>query len=662
MTTIETFQNDLCLAIQSAVQSLGCENFDGHSISFSPVPDNAKGDIAMACFPLRGRLLKLDDKTRNNPAAIAQNLALALSDCPFFEDVSAVGPYVNISYNTASLSQIVLGEILTQNLHFADAPKKNARVVIEFSAPNTNKPQHLGHLRNNVIGDAMSRLLAKSGYDVKKVNIINDRGIHICKSMLMYMKHHTDLTPEKAGKKGDHLVGDFYVEFDKEFQAEYKTWLQSEDGKAAFNAFCQSEAGKKARAAIDAYEAAPENKRKGKAPGDIFSVFKAATKDSYFNTQSKLGKEATELLIKWENGDKTTREIWKRLNSWVIDGFMDTYKTLGITFDKIYFESDTYKLGKDLILEGLKNGIFHRLQDNAVAFDLTKIGLSGEKIVLRSNGTSVYITQDIGTAVERYKDFHYDRMIYVTGDEQIHHFKVLFGIMSQLRPELKNALEHLAYGMVTLPNGRMKSREGTVVDTDDLILEMSTLVRGLMDNKSDKEHYLQADRDELSHRAQTIALAALKYFLLDVPPTSWMEFNPEKSVDLQGRTGAYCLMNYARTRSILRKAGYQPTQSPNLDILSCLRSTQEKKILLSLMQLPNAIRWATESKDPSKLAEYLFNLCKTFAFIFTDKAGHPILTCPDENLKAARLALVHAISIVLKIGLNLLAIETLEEM
>lgn len=659
--SVQSFKSDILESIAAVCRDLGGD-LEADQISLNPVPENQFGDIAMTCFALRGKLKNLDAKAQNNPVAIAQVLAQKLEQSPLFDGVKACGPYLNMAYNTATLSQIVVGEILKNGAHFGDAERKNQKVVIEFSGPNTNKPQHLGHLRNNVIGESMSRLLDKAGYDVTKVNIINDRGVHICKSMLVYLKYGDGITPEKAGKKGDHLVGDFYVRFEKEFQAEYRQWLESDEGKQAFVDYQNSEAGQKALKAIEAYEKLPENKRKGKAPADIFSSFKADTKDKYFNTKSKLGAEATDLLVKWEAGDPEVRRVWKLLNTWVIDGFLDTYKTLGIHFDKLYYESNTYKLGKDIIEDGVKKNIFHRLPDNATAFDLSRIGLTGEKIVLRSNGTSVYITQDIGTAIERYHDYHYDKMIYVVADEQNHHFRVLFGILGELRPDLAGKFEHLSYGMVTLPNGRMKSREGTVVDTDDLIEEMTRLVREVMDNKSDREHYADADETECARRAQVIALAALKYFLLNITPTSWMEFNPEKSLDLQGRTGAYCLMNYARTRSILRKAGYEHRDIVDENILASLKTPEEKKVLMTLMQCPDIIQWAAESSDPAKIAEYLFNLCKSFAFIFTDKVGHPILTCEEPNLRAARLALVDALGTVLKMGLNLLGIETLEEM
>ncbi len=656
--SVQTFQQDILESVASACRQLGAE-IQSDQINLAPVPETAFGDIAMACFPLRGKVNALPENVRSNPAAIAQELAKILNELPFFDEVRAQGPYVNMSYDTSRLSRLVLSEILSNDEHFGDQDDKKSRIMIEFSGPNTNKPQHLGHLRNNVIGESMSRILKKVGYDVVKVNIINDRGIHICKSMLSYIRDGADKTPESVGKKGDHLIGDYYVMFEKDFQAEYGAWLQSDEGKATFESWKSSPEGTKAQKAIDAYAAQPEGKKKGKAPADLFAAFKSDYKDRYFNEKSELGRKASQMLIQWEQGDEKTRELWKKLNTWVIDGFMDTYKTLGITFDKLYYESQTYKLGKDLVAQGLESGIFHKLSDGAVAFDLAQMGLTGDKIVLRSNGTSVYITQDIGCAIERYKDYHYDRMIYVVADEQNHHFKVLFSILGLLKPELKGQFEHLSYGMVTLPNGRMKSREGTVVDTDDLIEEMAGLVKGVMDDKTNREHYADADEAELQRRSKVIALAAIKYFLLDVTPGSWMEFNPEKSLDLQGRTGAYCLMNYARTRSILRKAGY--IRDKNAD-LSKLNSMQEKKLLMNLMKFHTTLNWAAESRDPSKLAEYLFNLCKSFAFIFTDKAGHPILTCEDPAVKAARLALVDAIGVVLKMGLNLLGIETLEEM
>ena len=657
--SVQTFQQELREAVAAACRALGAEDIDESQINLSPVPETAFGDIAMACFPLRNKVAALPENVRKNPAAIAQELAKTLSGLPYFDEVRAQGPYVNMSYDTARLSRLVLSEILDKKEQYGSLPERGERVMIEFSGPNTNKPQHLGHLRNNVIGESMSRLLKKAGYDVVKVNIINDRGIHICKSMSAYIHDGASKTPESAGKKGDHLIGDYYVMFEKAFQAEYKSWLESDEGKAAFEAWKNSADGIKAQKAIDAYNALPEEKRKGKAPADLFSSFKSGYKDKYFNEKSALGKEASDMLIKWEAGDPETRALWAKLNGWVIDGFMDTYKTLGITFDKLYYESQTYKLGKDLVLEGLKSGIFHKLDSGAVAFDLAQMGLSGDKIVLRSNGTSVYITQDIGCAIERYKDYHYDHMIYVVADEQNHHFKVLFSILGLLRPDLKDRFEHLAYGMVTLPNGRMKSREGTVVDTDDLIEEMAGMVHQVMDERTNREHYEDADDSELSRRAKVIALAAIKYFLLDVTPASWMEFNPEKSIDLQGRTGAYCLMNYARTRSILRKANYINSNDTDLSKLS---SDQEKKLLMNLMKFHSILNWAVDSRDPGKIAEYLFNLCKSFAFLFTDKANHPILTCEDPELKAARLALVDAIGIVLKMGLGLLGIETLEEM
>ena len=422
--SVQTFQQELREAVAAACKALGADNIDESQINLSPVPETAFGDIAMACFPLRDKVSALPENVRKNPALIAQELAKILSGLPYFDEVRAQGPYVNMSYDTARLSKLVLSEILEKNDQYGSLPQRGERIMIEFSGPNTNKPQHLGHLRNNVIGESMSRLFKKAGYDVVKVNIINDRGIHICKSMTSYIHDGANKTPESAGKKGDHLIGDYYVMFEKAFQAEYGAWLETDEGKKAFDEWKQTTEGIKAQKAIDAYEKLPEDKKKGKAPAELFPAFKSAYKDRYFNEKSALGKEASDMLIQWEAGDPDTRALWAKLNGWVIDGFMDTYKTLGITFDKLYYESQTYKLGKDLVSEGLKSGIFHTLDNGAVAFDLAQMGLTGDKIVLRSNGTSVYITQDIGCAIERYKDYHYDHMIYVVADDyEIFHRK-----------------------------------------------------------------------------------------------------------------------------------------------------------------------------------------------------------------------------------------------
>lgn len=659
MHTIESYQKAIGETIVETCRHLGATDYSINELAISSVPDTAFGDIAINCFGLRERLGQLPQSAQKNPAAIASALAEALNKSDLFDEVRAVGPYVNMSYNMGLLSDIVISQVLAKKECFANLEGKKKKIIIEFSGPNTNKPQHLGHLRNNVIGESMSRILKAAGYELVKVNIINDRGIHICKSMVAYLRHGNGENPTSANKKGDHLIGDYYVQFDRDFQAEFKAWLDADEGRCAYEAWKDTEAGQKAQKAIDAYEKL--EKKKGKVPAPLYDAFVSAIKDSYFNDHSELGKEATDLLLKWEDGDVETLALWKKLNQWVLDGFAETYKSLGIEFDKLYFESETYKLGKDIIYDGLERGVFHRLPDGAIAFDLTKMGLTGDKIVLRSNATSVYITQDIGTAKERYKDFGYDKMIYVVADEQNHHFKVLFAIMGELFPDLANRFEHLSYGMVTLPHGRMKSREGTVVDTDTLIVEMTDLVSELMDNKEDKEHYETADRDEIQHRTRTIALAALKYYLLDVTANSWLEFNPEKSLDLQGRTGAYALMNYARTRSILRKAHYVHRDSLSAEVLRTLQTPQEKRLLIILLQFSNILNWAAESRDPAKLAEHIFTLCKAFAFIFTDKVGHAILTCPDPKLKEARLALVDACGIALKTGLNLLGIDTLEE-
>lgn len=662
MQSFNELQSQVMAAIHAALHSFGASQNDTQTLSLAPVPDTAQGDVALPCFSLRQKLPLLAASEQNNPNAIATKLAQSLGTCPYLDWAQPSGAYVNLQYKTELLAQLVVGEILQKGEHYGESAPNHERVVIEFSAPNTNKPQHLGHLRNNVIGESVARILAKRGYEVKRVNLINDRGIHICKSMLAYQRYANQATPESSQKKGDHFIGDYYVLFEQKFQAEYKSWLQGSAGSQAYDAWLQSPEGTRAQKQYDAYYEKPESMRKGKVPAPVHESFKSTFKDKYFNEFSELGIAATQLLLDWEAGKSDVIALWKQLNTWVIEGFLQTYELLGIHFDKIYYESQTYKLGKNVVQEGLERSIFYKLPDGAVAFDLSRIQLTGEKILLRSNGTSVYMTQDIGTALARFDELSYDRMIYVVADEQNHHFKVLFGILENLRETLKGRFEHLSYGMVTLPTGRMKSREGTVVDIDDLVVELCGMVSQVMQDKSDREHYAQADEAELQRRALVIALAAVKYFLLDVTPPSWMEFNPEKSVDLQGRTGAYCLMNYARTRSILRKADYAFSQKIDPQILATLSTPQERKVLLSLAQFPAAIQWAADARDPSKLAEYLFNLCKCFAFIFTDKAGHPILSCEDPALRQARLHMVDACGTVLRSGLFLLGIECLEEM
>ncbi|MDX9721808.1 MAG: arginine--tRNA ligase [Myxococcota bacterium] len=664
--TIADFFATLEAGLCAAVHSLGGPS--EYKPSLGSVPKAELGDAALPCFPLKGLLTKLDERARNNPGAIAQALATAIQaqQLELLESCQAAGPYVNLRYRSEAIARVVMTDALDNGHAFGKLQRDGCHVVIEFSAPNTNKPQHLGHVRNNVLGESVSRILRHAGYKVSKVNLVNDRGIHICKSMLAYQLWGRDATPESTGKKGDHLIGEFYVMFETAFSKEYEAWRQSPDAAAAYQSWTLEPSGARAVAAWEKYQqraALPtdaQTKRPARPPAEPQSVFAKEYKDRYFNSLSPLGQQARQLLQRWEAGDEEVRKLWSKLNAWVLEGFDDTYRRMGIHFDKVYYESQTYTLGKAAIAEGLRSGVFYQRDDGAIAFELSRIGLEGEKIVLRSDGTSVYTTQDLGTALARLDELGFDRMVYVVADEQNHHFRVLFGILAQLRPQLEGKCEHLSYGLVHLPSGRMKSREGTVVDADDLMNEMRSLASGVIAQRMQTEHYSQTDDEERVYRAERIGLAALKYYLLDVSPQSSMEFDPEKSIDLQGRTGAYCLMSYARTRSLLRKAGEVPEL--DLEVLSSLSSPDEKRVLLQLLQWPSVVEWAASSRDPSRIAEYLFELCKAFAFVFTDRCGHPIINCPDPAQRKARLLLVRALGVTLQTALGLLGIETIEEM
>jgi arginyl-tRNA synthetase len=671
MSTYDTIQG-LNAAVMSrlsdAITRLGAAEVPDLPISRCPTPE--QGDLALPCFALRGALSALDPGARNNPVAIAKALAAAIPSDALIQRAAAAGPYLNLKIDTQALIRAVLSDVAASGSRFGmGQPAHPERVVVEFSSPNTNKPQHLGHVRNNLLGESVSRCIAHSGHHVTKVNLVNDRGIHICKSMLAYQRWGEGITPQAAGKKGDHLIGDFYVLFETKFQAEYAAWQQTDAAQALLRAWLETDEGR--RAAV-AYDRAEQAKAKAPAPDPSkppkkekvipapAKAFFSDYQDTFFNSVSDLGRACTQLLLDWEADDPAVRTLWSTLNRWVLDGFLETYARLGVSFDKIDYESHTYKLGKEIVADGLQSGVFQTRADGAVTFDLTKLGLTGEKVLLRSNGTSVYMTQDLGTALARHDAYQFDKMIYVVGNEQEYHFKVLFGVLGHVRPALANSCHHLSYGMVHLPQGKMKSREGTVVDADNLMDEMRDLVLEEIQAKLTSEHYAHVDEAEQRRRAEVIALASIKYFLLDFTAASDVKFDPQQSIDFTGRTGAYCIYNYARTRSLLRKAGELPAFNP--DTLASLGTDAERELVTAVMGWPAAAAWAARDRDPAKVCDYLFQLCKSFSFLFTDSAGHPIIRCEDASLRAARLMLVDAVGGVLKLGLTLLGIETLEEM
>jgi arginyl-tRNA synthetase len=495
------------------------------------------------------------------------------------------------------------------------ATEESPLVMIEYSSPNTNKPLHLGHVRNNLLGFALANIMAANGNKVVKTNIVNDRGIHICKSMLAWLKYGNGETPESSGKKGDHLIGDYYVAFDKHYKAEVKELT------AQFMA-----------------EGLTEEEAKAKA-----------------EKESPLMKEAREMLVKWEANDPEVRSLWKKMNDWVYAGFDETYKMMGVNFDKIYYESNTYLEGKEKVMEGLEKGFFYRKEDGSVWADLTGEGLD-HKLLLRGDGTSVYMTQDIGTAKLRFQDFPINKMIYVVGNEQNYHFQVLSILLDKLGFEWGKSLVHFSYGMVELPEGKMKSREGTVVDADDLMEEMINTARetsqelGKLDNIS---------KEEADNIARIVGLGALKYFILKVDPRKNMTFNPKESIDFNGNTGPFIQYTYARIRSVLRKAAEAGIEIPATIPGGLTLSEKEEGLIQMLSDFKGIVKQAGEIYSPSIIANYCYDLVKEYNQFYHDFS---ILREENENIKVFRLALSANVAKIVRLGMNLLGIEVPERM
>lgn len=620
-----------------------------------PPPRAEMGYLGLACFPWAKEL-------RKPPVAIAadlhERLTQATAHDPLIEEVHVEGPFLNFRLHQPQVLKLLLDEIGRDQGHLCGdfvSPEADQKILVEYSSPNTNKPQHLGHVRNNLLGQVVSNIMEHYGYQVIRTNLINDRGIHICKSMLAYQRFGEGVTPESAGIKGDHLIGDFYVKFNSAFSAEYKAWLGSEAADEAFAAWKASPASRKP---VQGWQKAHRKKGEPAPEPDeatLRGLFEANYKDIYFNTASEMGAATSELLRRWEAGDDEVRALWKTLNGWVEAGFWQTYQRMGIHFDHVDHESETYLLGKDLVQEGLEAGVFEKADNGATVFNLEKIGLQGQKAVLRPDGTSLYTTQDLGTAVRRYEQYKPQQMVYVVGDEQNHHFKVLFGILGTLRPELQGQCHHLSYGMVNLPHGRMKSREGTVVDADDLMNEVHSLAEEATRAIYKDEALEEA---ELHHRAEIIGLAALKYFLMDHTPQTTMTFNPEASLELTGRTGVYALYSYARTAGILSKGEFQVGEASVQD-LAPLTHEKALEIIGVLASFPQVIKRSFDLYDPSKITEYVWKLGKTFSSFYEHC---PVLQAETPELRQARLYLVYAVNQVQKQALALLGITALERM
>ena len=568
-------------------------------------PADFAGDVTVSCFPLAKAL-------RRNPMQLAPVISDFLLKHPDIQQAEAVKAFVNITLTPTALMRDTVAD--PQGILAATAlpPEERRRILIEFSAPNTNKPQHLGHVRNNTIGMATAAILERAGHDVIRVNLVNDRGVHICKSMIAYQRFGNSATPQSTGKKGDHLVGDFYVRFDQEYRRQLAELRQNNKELA------------------------------GKDDDDLF-------------LETEIGRATQDMLKAWEDNDPEVRRLWTTMNTWVLDGFAETYSRMGVTFNKTYLESQTYTLGKDIIQDGLERGVFTRREDNAIVIQFDDSSL-GTKVVLRSDGTSVYVTQDIGTTLLKQNDFNPDQQIWVVGDEQIRHFKVLFAILKALGYAWADQLTHMAYGMVNLPTGKMKSREGTVVDADDLIAEMADLARAATLEKAGDDV-----PENLDERAAVISMAALKFMLLKVNPKTTIMFDPQASIKFEGDTGPYVLYAYARIASMLRKAeenAMLPKTEADID-WSLLADPAERALALRCSLYPESLQKAARELDSSTLASYLLDLAKDFSTFYRNC---PVLAASEPALREARLALSARVREILKDGLNALTINTLESM
>lgn len=603
-------EDQISSAALAAVKDLYGVEVPEKMIQLQKTRSDFEGNLTLVTFPL----LKTSHK---KPEDTAQDLGEYLKkNCKAVADFNVVKGFLNLVIAQSAwvglLNDINGDEKFGEKRVTDDSPL----VMIEYSSPNTNKPLHLGHVRNNLLGWSLAQIMEANGNKVVKTNIVNDRGIHICKSMLAWLKWGNGITPEKAGKKGDHLIGDFYVLFDKHFKEECKQ-LQEQYEK----------------------EGMTTDEAKAKA-----------------EQEAPLIKEAHEMLVKWENNDPEIRALWEKMNSWVYAGFDETYKALGVGFDKIYYESNTYLVGKKKVEEGLKKGLFIRKDDNSVWADLTNEGLD-QKLLLRKDGTSVYMTQDIGTAEMRFNDFPIDKMIYVVGNEQNYHFQVLSILLDRLGFKWGKDLVHFSYGMVELPNGKMKSREGTVVDADDLVASMIENAKTLSEDKVNKlEGITEEEKNEI---ARIVGMGALKYFILKVDARKNMLFNPEESIDFNGNTGPFIQYTYARIRSILRKAEAQNITLP--DTLNDDAPLNEKEIALiqKLNDFSVAVAQAGVDYSPSGIANYCYELTKEFNQFYHD---YSILNADTEAEKITRLVLAKNVAKVIKNGMALLGIEVPERM
>lgn len=591
-----SIDNIISKATAEAIKSLYNADIDASLIIPQTTKKEFEGNLTIVVFPF----LKASKK---NPEATAKEIGQYLQEnCDAVEKFNVIKGFLNITIKPAFWSGILKKISEDPEFGFKEATPESDLVMIEYSSPNTNKPLHLGHVRNNLLGYSLAEIMKANGYNVVKTNIVNDRGIHICKSMLAWQKWGNGITPEKAGKKGDHLIGDFYVLFDKKYKAEVRELMENEN-------LSQEDAEKK----------------------------------------STLMAEAREMLRLWETGNEEIRNIWRMMNEWVYAGFDETYKRLGVDFDKIYYESNTYTEGRDKVLEGLEKGEMYRKEDGSIWADLTNEGLD-HKLLLRSDGTSVYMTQDIGTAKLRYMDYPIDKMIYVVGNEQNYHFQVLSILLDRLGFKWGKDLVHFSYGMVELPEGKMKSREGTVVDADDLMDEMISTAKEISTQLGKLDGISEKEADNIS---RIIGLGALKYFILKVDPRKNMTFNPKESIDFNGNTGPFIQYTYARIQSVLRKAA-ETEQNLSFDIDTFEPNEKEISLIQSIADFPNVVSEAGKNYSPAFIANYIYDLVKEYNQFYHD---YSILREPDKTVRSFRILLSKCTGEIIRKGMELLGIE-----
>jgi arginyl-tRNA synthetase len=589
-------------------------------ILLSPTRKEFEGDYTIVVFPFA-------KNAKLSPDALGQKLGeFMASELTAISSFNVVKGFLNLVVKDQIWNDFL--ESMYHREKYGYLPPNGQKVMVEFCSPNTNKPIHLGHLRNILLGWSSYKILSAAGYEVVRVQIINDRGVAICKSMLAWEKFGGGTTPASTGIKGDHFVGDYYVIFEKKSKAEYEEFQLSERGLAVYEL----------------------RKKQGQTPQEFFKDFK----NQWFNEYSELGREVAEMLRKWEAGAPETVALWQQMNSWVYDGFEETFRRLGISFDKYYYESDTYLLGKAMVEEGLSHGYFFKKDDGSIWINLEDVGMD-QKVLLRKDGTSVYITQDMGTARLRYEDFGISKMVYVVADEQNYHFQALIEVLKKMGEPYADGLFHLSYGMVELPSGRMKSREGTVVDADDLVAEV---VKEAREGSAERGTLQDLPDEDKAHIIQQIALAALKYHIIKVQPQKRMVFDPKESVDLQGQTGPYIQNAYVRIRSVMRKAAGETIHYQASAQYSRLEA-EEKEIVRALYEFPELIRRCAADYDPSPIAAYAYNLAKMFHRFYHD---HQILRADNEIAKAFRLKLAEGVGNTLRTAMDLLGIEMPEKM